>query len=386
MFGAGRNCNGDAAFVLPRAGMIPETGTSIMRLYKCQVCGQVLHFENTRCVKCESILGYLPEQNQLSALEPMRDDLWMAKAAPGRPVRFCDNVQHEACNWLVPADGENRFCLACRHNRTIPDISNAVNLARWQKIEVAKRRAFYSFIRLGLPLKTRVEDPDHGLAFDFLADEPDAQQKVMTGHDNGLITLALVEADDAERIKRRTAMGEPYRTLLGHFRHESGHHFWDLLVRDAGRLEECRAIFGDDSQDYGAALQRHYNEGAPADWQEHFVSTYATAHPWEDFAETWAHYLHIVDTLEMARALGIGIAPRVDREGELEAEVDFDSYRSTDIQTVMDAWVPLTVAVNSLNRSMGVADLYPFVLSPGVVAKLGFIQSLVHGKVPTDKA
>lgn len=356
-----------------------------MRLYKCQVCGQVLHFENTRCIKCEAILGYLPEQSVVTALEPVegRDGEFDPRAAPGKPVRFCDNARHEACNWLVPAGSEERFCLACRHNRTIPDISDAVNLERWQKIEVAKHRAFYSFIRLGLPLKTRVEDPQHGLAFDFLADAPDTQ-KVMTGHDNGLITLALVEADDAERVKRRTAMGEPYRTLLGHFRHESGHHFWDLLVRDAGRLEECRAIFGDDSQDYGAALQRHYNEGAPADWQENFVSTYATAHPWEDFAETWAHYLHIVDTLEMARALGMGISPRVDRDGALEAEVDFDPYRSTDIQAVMEAWVPLTVAVNSLNRSMGIADLYPFVLSAAVVRKLEFIQSLVHGKVPAD--
>ncbi|MCG7363215.1 putative zinc-binding peptidase [Roseomonas sp. ACRSG] len=359
-----------------------------MRLYKCQVCGQVLHFENTRCVKCDSTLGYLPERNVLSALEEIVGEpgQFHAKAAPNEPVRFCDNAQHNACNWLVPAGSEEGFCLACRHNRTIPDLSDPVNLERWQKIEVAKRRAFYSFIRLRLPLRTRAEDPEHGLAFDFLADAPDAQQKVMTGHDNGLITLALVEADDVERARRRTAMGEPYRTLLGHFRHESGHHFWDLLVRDGGKLGECRAIFGDDSQDYGAALQRHYNEGPPVDWQEHFVSTYATAHPWEDFAETWAHYLHIVDTLEMARALGLGISPRVDREGELEAEVDFDPYRSTDIQAVMDAWVPLTVAVNSLNRSMGVPDLYPFVLSPEVVRKLGFIQSLVHGRVGAGAA
>lgn len=358
-----------------------------MRLFACQVCGQVLHFENTLCVKCGATLGYLPEQNTLSALDPLDggQGLFEAKAAPGRPYRFCDNAAQEACNWLVPNDSPERFCLACRHNQTIPNLSDPVNKERWQKIEVAKRRAFYSFIRLGLPLKTRVEDPEHGLAFDFLADAPDAQQSVMTGHDNGLITLALVEADDAERVKRRTAMGEPYRTLLGHFRHESGHHFWDLLVRDGGRLEECRAVFGDDSQDYGAALQRHYNEGAPANWQDNFVSTYATAHPWEDFAETWAHYLHIVDTLEMARALGIGIAPRADKDGVLEAEVDFDPYRSTDIEAVMEAWVPLTVAVNSLNRSMGVADLYPFVLSPNVVQKLGFIQSLVHGKVPAGQ-
>ncbi|MBO1076245.1 zinc-binding metallopeptidase family protein [Roseomonas marmotae] len=354
-----------------------------MRLFKCQVCGNVLHFENTRCVKCDTTLGYLPEQNTLSALDPVggEEALWSARAAAGRGYRFCDNARQQACNWLVPGESEHRFCLACRHNRTIPDISDPVNKEHWQKIEIAKRRAIYSFIRLRLPMPTRAEDPEKGLAFDFLADMPQGPQ-VMTGHDNGLITLALAEADDAERARRRTAMGEPYRALLGHFRHESGHYFWDRLVRDGGRLEECRAAFGDDRQDYGEALKRHYQHGTPADWQENFVSTYATAHPWEDFAETWAHYLHIVDTLEMARALGIGIAPRLDREGDLSAGVDFDPYRITDIHAVMEAWVPLTVAVNSLNRSMGIPDLYPFVLSAAVVAKLGFIQSLVHDKLP----
>lgn len=397
-----------------------------MRLFNCEVCGQLLYFENTRCESCGATLGYIPGVNRLSALEPAEagggvpqstdgaaaaqqaagqaaegpapnaqdstssraaGQLWLPRADPGRIYRFCANARHDACNWMVPKEGAEDFCLACRHNRTIPDLSNPEHAAQWRKIEVAKRRAVYSFLRLGLPLRNRIDDPESGLVFDFLADPPeDAGPKVMTGHDNGLITLALIEADDAERIKRRNAMGEPYRTLLGHFRHESGHYFWDRLVRDGGRLEECRAIFGDDSQDYGAALQRHYNEGPPADWQEHFVSTYATAHPWEDFAETWAHYLHIVDTLEMARAFGIGIDPRADRTGEMSTEVDFDPYKATSIAPVMEAWVPLTAAVNSLNRCMGAPDLYPFVLSPAVVEKLAFIQSLVHGKVSASPA
>ncbi len=363
-----------------------------MRLFTCQICGQLLHFENTLCVQCGATLGYLPLRNKLSALDPAGETdedgepLWRPKAAPGLLARSCENARQGACNWMVPAGGTERFCLACRHNRTIPDLSDPVNKARWQKIEVAKHRAIYSFIRLGLPLPNLADDPQAGLAFDVLADAPEAGERVMTGHDNGLITLALVEADDAERTARRTAMGEPYRTLLGHFRHESGHYYWDRLVRDGGRLEECRAIFGDDTQDYGAALERHYNQGPPVNWQENFVSTYATAHPWEDFAESWAHYLHIIDTLEMARAFGIGIAPRADRSGDLAAEVDFKPYRTTNIEAVMEAWVPLTITLNSLNRCMGEGDLYPFVLSPPVVAKLGFIQSLVHGQVPPDEA
>lgn len=348
-----------------------------MRLFSCQNCGQVLHFENSRCVNCQAELGYLPETNVMTALEPL-DGAYRAAAAPDRPVRYCDNVAQQACNWLVPADGPDRLCLACRHNRTIPDLSDPTHAALWRRIEVAKHRAFYSFVRLRLPVATRAEDPQQGLAFDILADIPGAADRVMTSHADGLITIALAEADDAERARRRAAMGEPYRTLLGHFRHESGHYFWDRLVRDGGRLDDCRAVFGDEREDYAQALKRNYEQGPPPDWQDRFVSSYAASHPWEDFAETWAHYLHMVDTLEMAGALGLDIAPRADRSGELSASVAFDAYRSTDIAALMEAWVPLTVAVNSLNRSMGVPDLYPFVLAQPVVDKLAFIQSLVQ--------
>ena len=350
-----------------------------MKLFKCQHCGQVLYFENTLCERCSHRLGYLPETNVLSALEP-EGDLWRALGGAGRPYRFCANAAYDVCNWLVPADSADAYCLACRHNRTVPDLSQPQNLLPWRKLEWAKHRLFYTLLRLRLPIQTRSESPE-GLAFDFLADQPTRSgPKVMTGHDNGLITIALAEADDAEREKRRTAMGEPYRTLLGHFRHEVGHYYWDRLVRDEGRLEACRAMFGDDSQDYGQALQRHYEEGAPPDWQENFISTYATTHPWEDFAETWEHYLHIVDTLEMARAFGVHVEPRIAHSDDLEASVDFDPYRAGDVQQLLDVWLPLTFALNSLNRCMGQPDIYPFVLSPAVVEKLGFIHHLVHDR------
>ncbi|HEX2943164.1 MAG TPA: putative zinc-binding metallopeptidase, partial [Rhodopila sp.] len=217
---------------------------------------------------------------------------------------------------------------------------------------------------------------------DFLADAPDpGAPKVMTGHDNGLITIALIEADDAERERRRAQMQEPYRSLLGHFRHEVGHYFWDVLVRDGDKLDAFRAMFGDDRQDYGAALQRHYENGPPADWQAQYVSQYASTHPWEDWAETWAHYLHIVDTLEMAAAFGIRVRPRLVKEETLTAEIDLDPYRGdASMQQIIDAWLPLTFAINSLNRAMGQPDLYPFMLSAAVVAKLDFVHRLVHGR------
>jgi len=353
-----------------------------MKLFKCQSCGQVLYFENTRCERCGHILGYLPPRDLMAALAPATGDTWEPLVKDVGAVRFCANAGKQACNWLVPADSADAFCLACRHNHTIPDLSETENLRRWLRLEAAKRRLFYSLLKLGLPLATRADDPVHGLAFDFLADQPQASgPKVLTGHDNGLITIAVVEADDAEREQRRARMGEPYRTLLGHFRHEVGHHFWDVLVRDGGVLDECRAAFGDDSEDYDTALQRHYANGAPPGWQDEFVSAYATAHPWEDFAETWAHYLHIVDTLEMGAAFGLRVAPAVARDDSLDVQLDFNPYRTTDWTTIIEAWLPLTFAVNSLNRSMGQPDLYPFVLGPKVIAKLGFIHDLVHGQV-----
>jgi hypothetical protein len=351
-----------------------------MRLFQCQVCNSILYFENRSCERCGHKLAYLPETGTLSALRPTEDTAWVALAMPHHPSRFCANADYDACNWLVPPDSEETYCLACRHNGTIPNVSDPAQLLAWQQIENAKHRLFYTLLRWNLPLKTRAEDPEHGLLFDFLADPPETTgPKVLTGHDNGVITIALVEADDVEREKRRKGMGEPYRTLIGHFRHEVGHHYWDILVRDGGKLDACRAVFGDDTEDYAEALKRHYAEGVPPDWQEHYVSSYATTHAWEDFAETWAHYLHIVDTLEMASAFGLQVRPNLQGGAEAATKIDFNPYDATSIEQIMAAWFPFVLAMNSVNRAMGNRDLYPFVLAPPVIRKLGFIHDLVHG-------
>ena len=203
-----------------------------MRLFKCQSCGQVLFFENRMCGRCGHRLGFLPRQGELSALEP-GDTEWRPLAAEGTTWRFCANAEQEVCNWMIPTSSPERFCVACRHNRMVPDLSLEANLAAWSKMELAKHRLFYTLLRLRLPTPNRVDDPQSGLVFDFLNDPVGAQgPKVMSGHDEGLITLAVAEADDAERESRRARMGEPYRTLLGHFRHEVGHFYWDMLVRD----------------------------------------------------------------------------------------------------------------------------------------------------------
>lgn len=349
-----------------------------MKLFECQHCGQPLYFESARCDNCGHCLGYLPDVEAMTALEPIGEaeggdgTLWRALAAPMGRYRYCANARHEVCNWLVDADGAEPFCAACRHNRTIPDLSWPRNLANWRKIEVAKHRLFYSLLRLRLPHMTKQEDPD-GLAFDFIAAESGGP--LMTGHAGGLITINLAEADDAERERQRNYLAEPYRTLLGHFRHEIAHYYWDMLIKDAPPLDEFRKLFGDERQDYNAALQRYYANGPAPDWQERYVSAYASSHPWEDFAETWAHYFHMVDALETTNAFGVRLHPRLTR-ADLATAVDFDPYAAS-MDRIIDAWLPLTFAFNSINRSMGLGDFYPFVPAPAVVVKL----SVIHDRI-----
>jgi hypothetical protein len=348
-----------------------------MKLFECQHCHQPLYFENDNCDSCGRRIGYIPELGTMSALEP-DEERWKSLADTVNAYRFCANAEHDVCNWLILADSPETYCAACRHNRTIPDLSIPENLTRWRKIEVAKHRLFYTLLRLYLPRPTRVEDPQGGLAFDFLQAAP--SKPVMTGHASGLITLSLTEADDAERERVRNAMEEPYRTLLGHFRHEIGHYYWDLLIRDASNLDEFRRVFGDEREDYGAALKTHYEKGAPLNWPQSFVSTYASAHPWEDFAETWAHYFHMVDTLETAGAFGIHLRPKVVKSSDLTTTVDFNPHQAS-LERIIDAWLPLTFAMNSINRSMGQADLYPFMLGPGVIVKLAFVHERIRACV-----
>ena len=350
-----------------------------MKLFRCQGCQSALHFENSQCLTCGRAVGFLEDCFAMSALDG-GPQVFTALGGDGGQYRYCGNAIHGVCNWLVGAQSQEAFCESCRLNQVVPDLTIPQNLDRWRKLELAKRYVMRSILRWGLPHPSRAQDEINGLAFEFLGDRQTgtgAATKVLSGHADGLITLNVAEADDGERERRRQTMGEPYRTLIGHFRHEIGHYYWDRLVRDGGRLEAFRELFGDERADYGEALQRHYNQGAPANWSQHFISAYATAHPWEDFAETWAHYLHIVDALETARSYGVNVRAQFmpDQTG---AEIDFNPYRAPSADRLIEAWTPLTIALNGVNRSMGQPDLYPFVLNIDVMKKLEFIHALVH--------
>jgi len=353
-----------------------------MKTFRCDHCGQPLFFENVRCLKCGSDLAFLPDRLSLLPIEPAPGEpgLWRRRRPPRagttpQHYRLCRNhTDRQACNFAVPAEDPNEYCVSCRQTRLLPDLSVEGNLDRWYRIEVAKRRLFYTLARLGLVEVCPPGGQAHGPVFEFLADTPG--HMVMTGHANGVITLNVVEADDAERVKRRVELHEPYRTLLGHLRHESGHYYWDRLIDEEGRTAEFRQVFGDESIDYSEALQRHYASGGPAPgWEERFVSAYATSHPWEDWAETWAHYLHMVDLLETAASFHT----KVEVPGEEIEEVD-DPFGASepDFDRLVEQWVPVTLLVNSLNRSLGQEDAYPFALHAATLEKLRFVHDVIH--------
>jgi hypothetical protein len=352
-----------------------------MRIFSCSVCQQLLFFENVTCSRCGHALAYLQDHRVISALEPARgagDDSreWIALADVARDERYrlCDNgVRHGVCNWALPASSEDALCASCNLNEIIPNLSADGALAAWHRLEIAKRRLLYSLFELGLPVESR-RTHAHGLAFSFMSDQAD--QKVFTGHNDGRITINVAEADDPFREKMRKQLGETYRTLLGHFRHEIAHYYWNRLLRDAPRIDAFRALFGDERTDYAQAVEHHYAQGAPADWSERFVSAYASMHPWEDWAETFAHYLHMVDTLETARSYGLALAPRPVGGGG-SAKIKTRRVHLDDFNDLTQAWFPLTVALNSLNRSMGLQDVYPFVLSQGALGKLHFVHEII---------
>jgi hypothetical protein len=328
-----------------------------MRSFRCQRCSQLVFFENTECLNCGTPLGFATDQGELVPLQQPR-------------YRRCINAVPAGCNWLVADDDPADLCESCRLTRTRPHDSNVSAAEAFMAAEAAKRRLIFQLRELALPIVSRTEDPDGGLAFDLLSSQ---YQPVCTGHTDGVITLDLSESDDSHRERVRRELGEPYRTVLGHLRHEIGHYYWPLLVERPGHAEAFRALFGDERADYALALEEHYRQGTTALWDDAHVSGYAMTHPSEDWAETFAHYLHILDTLQTANAFGIRMLGPASVPAIAPPNSGAEAFA-----TILDDWLPLSYALNGVNRSMGKADLYPFVLSPAVVEKLGFVHEVVR--------
>lgn len=355
-----------------------------MKVFHCSHCNALVFFENSVCLSCSHTLAFVPDRRIVAALIGNDDGSWSEAKSPQHRYRLCANYRdRQMCNWAVNEQDEHELCLSCRLTTVSPDPSNAEHQRNWFTLEAAKRRLIYSLLELSLPLVPRNEDPERGLAFEFKVPEaaPGADP-VLTGHANGVITINAAEADDVERESRRQQLHEPYRTVLGHFRHEIGHYYWDCLIAHGERLDGYRALFGDEQQDYAAALQRHYENGPPADWPQNFVSAYASSHPWEDWAETWAHYMHLTDTLDTAAACGLILKPGNPAEPAMKtppnpAHGDFDR--------VLRDWTALAYLLNNLNRGLGLGDAYPFVLTGPAVEKLRFVHQVI-GEVRAGSA
>lgn len=335
-----------------------------MKSYLCRVCSNPLYFENSVCVSCGTGLGYSREEQEIVPVDPYGRYV----DADGLIWHVCRNLNLSGCTWLARLPGGQ--CVSCDMTRTRPSDEDAKGIESFPLAERSKRQLIVELDRLGMPLVGRTAlpggDPVNGLCFDLLSS---THENVTIGHDEGVITIDLAESDAAYRERVRGELDEPYRTMLGHFRHEIGHYIqWQRieLAGDTDLLQRCRGLFGDERIDYQAEIDRHYASGPPAGWPESYLTTYATMHPYEDFAETWAHYLHITDTLDTAAVYEL-VPP-----AELNDPVPFR-------QLVTTVWVPLSIALNMINRSMGKDDLYPFVIPAPVLDKLDFVASLRSG-------
>ncbi len=322
-----------------------------MKSFKCHQCTHPINFDNSICGGCGSPLGFLSQRKTVSTLV-QREDGWEVPAYPQGRYRYCRNHHHNTCNWLVPANSSRALCKACELNRTVPNPEHPEQVKIWKHLETAKHRLVYELLCLRLPLQSKTGNPKTGLAFDFLPYHVSnfTQQGALAAYSQGVITVDLAEAESVLREKNRDIIGESAGTLIGSFRHEIGHYYWEIIVQsETELLEEFRELFGDERADYSQAIQHYYETGPPQDWRDRFLSVYGAAHPWEDWAETWAHYLHMTDSLETAHACGVRVKTNMDVAG-----------------------------INDINRRKGRPDLYPFVLPPPALEKLRFIHQLIR--------
>jgi hypothetical protein len=319
-------------------------------------------FESHRCVRCDTELGFDPGSRQIVTT----------------PARRCANAVLANCNWVLAAHDPNSLCLSCRLTRTRPPDHDAESHGQFVQTETAKRRLVFDLLDLGLPVVPKADEPARGLAFDLLSSR---FEPVTIGHDDGLITIDVAESNDAHRALVREQLDEPYRTMLGHLRHEVGHYYWSVLVYGTALHPRFREVFGDERADYTDATARHYASRPLQPFPAGHVSAYATMHPWEDWAETFAHYVHIRATLHTAAAYGVTVAGPAWADATVAdalASTPRDDVTNEPFSAIVQQWLPLTYALNAINRSMGDSDLYPFVLTPAVIDKLAFVHAVVR--------
>ena len=361
-----------------------------MRTFQCS-CGNQLFFDNSICIKCQHAVGWCPKCRGISDVTAGPDGGLVCSCCSSRVAKCYNYGAHNVCNRFifapepgsaaVPLPGSNSaafpipaaLCDCCRFNHTVPDLRVKGNQEKWYRLEAAKRRVLYDLTMCNFPFGNALDGVQPALLFEFKADiipnkkyrGMESGEKVYTGHDHGTITINIQEADDAAREKLRVAMKEAQRTLVGHYRHELGHYIWDVLIKDR-REQESIAVFGDhNNPNYGDALTAYYANGPKPNWLLNYVSAYATMHPWEDFAETFALYLDMVSSLDTAQ--NGGLIPRVD---------------INNIDAMAKAYQELGIAMNEMNRSIGFLDYVPEVIACPVLEKLRFIHDMPRDVKP----
>ena len=336
-----------------------------MKRFYCE-CGSQVFFENNNCLNCGARLGFDPGSMDVLAVHPTADGVFRHNA--GGEFRFCDNGDRfDVCNWLRSSQADHPLCTACQFNRTVPNQDFPDNQSRWRTLEVAKKRLFFTLMQLRLPLQNGWSDQKNGLLLDFVEDGRSRagvfpESFLSTGYLGGVITINALEADEVARVTVREEMNENYRTVLGHMRHESGHYFWSRLNPDDETREEFSKQFGDEARDYKKSLDAYYKSGPSEKWRQFYISAYASAHPAEDWAESWGHYLHIYDALDTAAA----------------QKLTDQSPADMNIADRIAVWRDLSITLNEMNRSVGRGDAYPFVINKHVARKLTFVDAVIR--------
>lgn len=326
-----------------------------MLTFRCR-CGNRLFFDNSQCLKCHRRVTRCPECFSLTATEDSQESTFSCHHCDAVLQRCLNDLQYSVCNLAVSRNDAFDLCRFCRLNSVIPDISIDGNISKWHRLEQAKHRVLEIVQRVGLPIGGPSSGLHPELSFCF---KSSGVEPVSTGHAHGRITIDIAEADSAYREQVRVQFGEPQRTLVGHFRHELGHYYWDLLVKQ-NRLDQFREIFGDETDpDYSTAQQRYYAEGPIHGWPGQYISAYASMHPWEDFAESFVYYLDMRSVLLTASHFQL---------------ISSNQYES--LPEMVDQYRQVGLVVNELNRDMGLLDLVPKLIAPPIRRKVEFIHRL----------
>lgn len=345
-----------------------------MRIFHCDGCGAVVAFDAMRCPACGETLGYVTDELAMRALVPTDDPVSFGIADDDRRFWQCLNTAW-GCNWLLPAGSDTPWCRSCSLTRGRPDEQRTVAMSAWMSAEAAKRRVIHQLDELALPVEPRSPDLPDGLAFDLVYLPGEGG---ITGHLDGIVTLDLAETDEGHRSQVRRDLDETFRTVIGHLRHEIGHHYWARLVGQSDDLEQFRRLFGDERDDYGDAIEQHYATAGGGWDSDRFVTAYAASHPLEDWAETFAHYLHIIDVA------GTAIAHDLVPAGSTEILVD-EPFRTLAFPEVLAAWRPINAALSAIAESLGAPPLYPFDPHGAVVDKLAFVHQQVAAHTERDR-